>query len=651
MIRRAHFGAVLLALLAPLLMAPTGTPPFFYAITAAEVSAGVTVVNTSLPVLTVDRYGTNTTPGTTSMTAAIKAAWLVAKQQGGGTIRFINGAVYAVNSDLDAASPLSIPQQQTNGTIAYQNYQTQLYFQGGNNITFDFAGATIVSTLTGGGLCIAFDHVSDITLLKPKLVGAQVQSTGVATLGAITGGSGYANGAYANVPLTGGTGGGFGANITVSGGAVTSVVPVYPGGNYAVNDTLTCTGPCLTAIGGTGSGFSVPVTSISGVGPTVATAAPNAIAVLSITGPSTRVTTIDLDVNTFYVGFYVTGDPTIANASIQHITLAGYTSVQNGEYGVALHDAGDDSVIENLYAFRLNRPFFFYGVNNVDITAVGDQTAFGFQPVVKSYSRSTRNIRIHFASINMPTTTLASARISFQVQCDPVNCPTPPVVEGVFLDYQETNNTTNGNGIEFDYFAGAGGTVQQSTSSAALFQNFVIRGNMSNTLLTTVALSALNGPCQIDYSALQYTRPSAAFDLDNANGFVKVRRFTAPGPTVTFGGGGATGWVFTTNTQDYYISGGICVVYGRLTVQTKGTATGALAITAPFPMRADTSRPAVVRWIGNAGMASVTTPTGFMASGSSAINFQLQGAAAVSALTDANLTATSDIIYQVEFPL
>jgi hypothetical protein len=77
----------------------------------------------------------------------------------------------------------------------------------------------------------------------------------VTALGAITGGSGYANGTYFNQPLTGGTGTGATAEIIVSGGAVTSVSLTAGGVNYTVGDTLS------TAITG-GSLFSVPVTTV-----------------------------------------------------------------------------------------------------------------------------------------------------------------------------------------------------------------------------------------------------------------------------------------------------------------------------------------------------------------------------------------------------
>lgn len=83
---------------------------------------------------------------------------------------------------------------------------------------------------------------------------------GIATLGAITAGTLYTNGTYLNVPLTGGTGSGATANITVAGAAVTAVTLTSAGSGYTVADALSATAANL---GGTGSGFSIPVATIS----------------------------------------------------------------------------------------------------------------------------------------------------------------------------------------------------------------------------------------------------------------------------------------------------------------------------------------------------------------------------------------------------
>lgn len=86
-----------------------------------------------------------------------------------------------------------------------------------------------------------------------------ITSSNIQTLGAITGGSGYVDGSYTDVPLTGGAGANATADITVSGTAVTAVTIVFRGAGYEVGDTLSADNSDL---GGTGSGFSIPVSAI-----------------------------------------------------------------------------------------------------------------------------------------------------------------------------------------------------------------------------------------------------------------------------------------------------------------------------------------------------------------------------------------------------
>ena len=78
--------------------------------------------------------------------------------------------------------------------------------------------------------------------------------------GTITGGFGYANGLYSNVPLTGGSGSGATANITIAGNVVTSVTINNQGNFYAVGDVLTTS---IVYIGGIGSGFQYTIISVN----------------------------------------------------------------------------------------------------------------------------------------------------------------------------------------------------------------------------------------------------------------------------------------------------------------------------------------------------------------------------------------------------
>ena len=89
---------------------------------------------------------------------------------------------------------------------------------------------------------------------------ASIIQAEIAALGSVTGGSNYVNGTYFDVPLTGGTGSGVTATVTVSGSAVTTVTVTSAGCQYTAGDVLSA---AATSIGGAGSGFSVPVASIT----------------------------------------------------------------------------------------------------------------------------------------------------------------------------------------------------------------------------------------------------------------------------------------------------------------------------------------------------------------------------------------------------
>jgi hypothetical protein len=82
----------------------------------------------------------------------------------------------------------------------------------------------------------------------------------ISGIGTITGGSLYTNGTYSNVPLTGGSGSGATANITISGQTVTSVSIKNSGNFYVVGDSLSCSN---TYVGGSGTGLIIPVTSVN----------------------------------------------------------------------------------------------------------------------------------------------------------------------------------------------------------------------------------------------------------------------------------------------------------------------------------------------------------------------------------------------------
>ena len=130
--------------------------------------------------------------------------------------------------------------------------------------TFTTAATFTVDTPVGGAgevLTVTLAGAGTYTVYPPNPVAT---TTGkILTLGAITGGTLYTTGSYTNVPLTGGSGSGATANITVAGGAVTVVTLVLGGSGYIVSDTLSA---LAANIGGPGSGFSIPVATTDGTG-------------------------------------------------------------------------------------------------------------------------------------------------------------------------------------------------------------------------------------------------------------------------------------------------------------------------------------------------------------------------------------------------
>jgi hypothetical protein len=160
-----------------------------------------------------------------------------------------------------------------NGTAAYVSGS------GTNALTFAYTVAAGQNTpdlvvtavnLNAATIKDAAGNAANLSIAGITQTGAAVDTaaktgaapqTGIATLGAIVGGMGYVSGTYLAVPLTGGTGTGATADITIVGGVVTAAVPNAPGNGYTVGDVLSA---AMASIGGAGSGFTVTVATVAG---------------------------------------------------------------------------------------------------------------------------------------------------------------------------------------------------------------------------------------------------------------------------------------------------------------------------------------------------------------------------------------------------
>lgn len=182
----------------------------------------------------------------------------------GGGLQFLNnGAHNFLNQQTGTANPLR--------NASFTSWLHQQVLSGDFNSSIPpLTIASFTSSISAKVMTVTGSPTGTISVWQ-RLTDAQNFTTsaatapfgGILTLGAITGGSGYTNGTYTGVPLTGGNAnqgaGGAIATITVSGGAVTGVTVTSSGHVYTVSTALSA---LATNIGGTGSGFSVPIATV-----------------------------------------------------------------------------------------------------------------------------------------------------------------------------------------------------------------------------------------------------------------------------------------------------------------------------------------------------------------------------------------------------
>ena len=160
------------------------------------------------------------------------------------TIEVLDNGIGAVNNITSGSN-------YTNGS--FSNVALTGGTGSGALATVTVSGGNVVSvSISYGGNNYA---VNDVLSCSAASIGK-----GVTAFGAIVGGSGYVNGTYPNVTLTGGTGTGARATIVVSGGLVISVTLTYGGIGYTAADSLTTAN---TNLGGAGAGFNVAVSTVA----------------------------------------------------------------------------------------------------------------------------------------------------------------------------------------------------------------------------------------------------------------------------------------------------------------------------------------------------------------------------------------------------
>lgn len=153
------------------------------------------------------------------------------------------GSLFIGTSNGTSGSNINMTDWTTAGRVIVQ--------QGGTYTELPWARLTVNSTSEG----VVLPSMS-IAQRNTILLGGIINET-------TTAGTGYTNGTYNNIALTGGTGSGALGNFTITGGGVTGFSFANKGVQYKPGDVLTVSN---SLVGGSGTGWSLTATVVNGDG-------------------------------------------------------------------------------------------------------------------------------------------------------------------------------------------------------------------------------------------------------------------------------------------------------------------------------------------------------------------------------------------------
>ena len=227
-------------------------------------------------------------------------------------------------------------------------------------------------------------------------------TTNVATLGTITGGSSYTNGTYTGVVMTLSSGSTAitypTATIVVAGGVVTTVTLTSNGVGF--KDTTTVLTAPAASIGGTGSGFSVPVATLASgtgnvavgyqAGYTNSTGNSN-----TYLGYQTGYSALTATQNTFVgsaTGYSTTGsNNTFFGSGISTTTGTANTAV--GAYGTLINNtSGSNLVSIGFYSLNAN-------TSGNNLVAIGREAGRGPSPYTNANTTGSNNTYIGYQTV------------------------------------------------------------------------------------------------------------------------------------------------------------------------------------------------------------------------------------------------------------
>lgn len=189
-----------------------------------------------------------------------------------GTAYIVSGAnVYFVAADLSLILVGNIPDNPTQVYFA-DNGLCVVLVDGTSGWAIDIASnnfAQIIDPSFYGAafvvyldtfFCFNRPNTNQFYISLSQVTQAMLVGTAIAGGTITNAGAAYTNGTYNDVPLTGGTGTGATADITIVGNVVTNVSPNQQGQNYTIGDILSVN---PANVGGTGAGFQWKFTTFA----------------------------------------------------------------------------------------------------------------------------------------------------------------------------------------------------------------------------------------------------------------------------------------------------------------------------------------------------------------------------------------------------
>ena len=373
----------------------------------------------------------------------------------------------------------------------------------GSNSTFLGQQASYNNTTGSGissiGYSSLFYNTTASNLVAIGQEALKFNTTNVATLGTVTGGTGYTNGTYTGVVMTLSSGSTAltypTVTIVVSGGAVTTVTLTSNGVGF--KDTTTVLTAPVASIGGTGSGFTVPVATLaSGTGN---------VAVGYQAGYSNSTASFN-NFNGYQAGYSVTTGS--AN------TYAGY---QSGYFSTT---ASNNS---------------FYGNSSgLNISSGGFSVAVGSN-ALRTATTVSQNVAIGYSSLNLATSAnnTATGYYSLQSTSSGANNTAFGCQAGTGNSSANANTTgSNNTYIGVQTVGSANNNTNEMVigyTAVGLGSNTTVIGNSSTTLTKTFGV----------HQATTYTvatLPSASTSGVGARAFVTDALAPVFGATVVTGG-------------------------------------------------------------------------------------------------------------------